>query len=81
MTYEESEGIISSVAANVARWGKQYSAKDVGIRPLMEAIQVYHTASEEELVRLRADLKEVNGKYSAARAREVRAKKIKESKA
>lgn len=75
MLFEEAKHILVHVAKERARWGKNYSGKDIGQVKVLEAAGVIGEQLEVNEVASAEKIRELQGKLSAALAREGRLKK------
>ena len=75
MTYDEAQDIVAHVAAERVRWGKNYTAKDVGIVKVLDALTVLAQGNADDFAEgdLRKSLATANRQAGAAKAREAKA--------
>lgn len=86
MNIEEARKIVSHVVSERLRWNKHYTADDVGLDQLLQAlIAIAHVLDDQQvqaneeadgrIAELKAELTKVNRQLAAAKAREAKAKK------
>lgn len=76
MTYEEAQDIVSHVAAERLRWGKNYKGSDVGTFKILDALVALARGDTNDYAEgdLKKSLATANRQLGAAKAREAKSK-------
>lgn len=76
LTEDQAKDTLAYIVSQKLRWGKQYTADDVGLAKLLDCLIVLAYAENGEAAELRKSLATANRARGAAEAREARQKII-----